>query len=127
VKEIARAKQFELISNIEDIDTATLILRGGLFDIISRVPPEMVGRSDVYLASIGEATFALELIDAESGSVVALVAERRAIETLNSRTGAAMVPANSATIIGDIRRWAGSLGRRLRSALDKAIKESSAT
>ena len=35
----------------------TLILRGGLLDIISRVPPEFVGRSEVYLASIGEATF----------------------------------------------------------------------
>lgn len=123
VKEVAKSKTLTIIENLEDVDTATLILRGGLIDIISRVPPEMIGRSDVYLSSIGEATFVLELIDAQSGSVVALAAERRAIETLNARTGMVSVPANSASIIGDIRRWSGSLGRRLRTALDRAIKD----
>jgi len=120
-KEIAKGKKFAIVESFDEVDTATLILRGGLLDIVSRVPPEMVGRSDVYLSSIGEATFVLELIDAQNGSVVALVAERRAIETLNAHGGAG-VPANSASIMGDIRRWGGSLARRLRSALDKAIK-----
>ena len=120
-KEIAKGKKFTVVESFDEVDTSTLILRGGLLDIISRVPPEMVGRSDVYLSSIGEATFVLELIDAQSGSVVALVAERRAIETLNALGGGG-VPANSASIMGDIRRWGGNLARRLRSALDKAIK-----
>jgi hypothetical protein len=122
-KEIVRARQLEVIDNIADVDASTLIARGGLFDIVSRVPPEMIGRTDVYLSSIGEATFVMELMDAEDGVVVALVAERRGIETLNSRTGYAAVPANSASIMGDIRRWSSSLARRLRDALDKAIKE----
>lgn len=121
-KEIAKAKEFTIVENIDEIDTATLILRGALIDIISRVPPEMVGRSDVYLSSIGAATFAMEFIDAKTGGVVALVAERRAIETLNARSGMA-VPANSASVMGDIRRWSGDLARRLRGRLDKAIKE----
>lgn len=122
-KEIARAKQFTIVDNIDDIDSATLILRGGLVDIISRVPPETVGRSDVYLSSVGAATFVMEFIDARNGNVVALVAERRAIETLNSRSGMAAVPANSASVMGDIRRWSGDLARRLRTRLDQAIKE----
>jgi hypothetical protein len=121
-KEISKAKQFTLVENIDDIDTATLILRGALIDIISQVPPEMVGRSDVYLSSVGAATFVMEFIDAKTGGVVALVAERRAIETLNARTGA-MVPANSASVMGDLRRWSGDLARRLRTRLDEAIKE----
>jgi hypothetical protein len=121
-KELVRAKQFEIIENLDEVDTSTLIARGALLDIVSRVPPEMIGRSDVYLSSIGEATFVIELMDAENGHVVALAAERRSIETLNARSGA-MVPANSASIMGDIRRWAGNLARRLRNALDKAIKE----
>ncbi len=122
-KEISKAKQFTLVENIDDIDTATLILRGALIDIISNVPPEMVGRADVYLSSVGAATFVMEFIDARTGSVVALVAERRAMETLNSRSGMATVPANSASVMGDIRRWSGDLARRLRTRLDKAIKE----
>ena len=122
-KEISRAKQFTIVDNIDDIDAQTLILRGALIDVISKVPPEMVGRSDIYLSSVGAATFVMELIDARTGGVVALVAERRAIETLNSRTGMANVPANSASIMGDIRRWSGDLARRMRNGLDKAIKE----
>ena len=122
-KEIAKAKEFSIIDNIDDIDSSTLILRGALIDIISRVPPEMVGRSDVYLSSVGAATFAMEFIDARTGGVVTLVAERRAMETLNSRSGMATVPANSASVMGDIRRWSGDLARRLRTRLDKAIAE----
>lgn len=124
MKEFSKAKNFTIIENIDDVDAATLILRGGLFDIISRVPPEAAVRSDIYLSSVGETTFALELIDAQSGTVVAMVAERRSIiETQNFRLGMGGVPANSATIMSDIRRWAAGLARRLRSALDKAIKE----
>jgi hypothetical protein len=119
-KEFAKAKSFAIIDNVDDVDGSTLILRGALIDIISRVPPELTGRSDIYLSSIGAATFVMELIDARSGNVVALAAERREAETLNARGGFA-TPANSATIMGDIRRWSGSLARRLRVALDKAI------
>ena len=122
-KEIAKAKQFTIVENIEDIDASTLILRGGLVDIISRVPPETVGRSDVYLSSVGAATFVMEFMDAKSGNVVALVAERRSIDTLNNRSGMAAVPANSASVMGDIRRWSGDLARKLRDRLDKAIKD----
>jgi len=122
-KEISKAKQFTIVDDIDDVDSATLLLRGGLIDIVSRVPPETVGRSDVYLSSVGEATFVMEFIDARSGNVVALVAERRSIETLNSRSGMAAIPANSASVIGDIRRWSGDLARRLRTRLDEAIKE----
>jgi hypothetical protein len=122
-KEIAKAKQFTMVDSIDEIDSATLILRGALIDIISQVPPQMVGRADVYLSSLGAATFVMEFIDAKSGNVVALVAERRAIETLNARSRMATVPANSASIMGDIRRWSGDLARRLRERLDQAIKE----
>ncbi len=122
-KEISKAKQFTILENIDDIDSQTLILRGALIDIISNVPPEMIGRSDVYLSSVGAATFVMEFIDARTGGVVALVAERRAMETLNARSGMIAVPANSASVMGDIRRWSGDLARRLRSRLAKAIKE----
>jgi hypothetical protein len=119
--EIVKAKNFTIIDGIDEIDSGTLIMRGALLDIISRVPPETVGRSDVYLSSVGAATFVIELIDAQTGSVVALAAERRSIETINARGGFASVPANSASVMGDIKRWSSGLARRLRNALDKAV------
>lgn len=125
-KEISKAKAFTIIENLEEVDTATIIARGALLDIISRVPPEFVGRSEIYLSSVGAATFVMELIDARSGAVVALAAERRSVETLNARVGAT-VPANSASIMGDIRRWSGSIARRVREGMDKAIREGATT
>ncbi|MFV2090823.1 MAG: hypothetical protein ACC642_09205, partial [Pseudomonadales bacterium] len=106
----------------DEIGPNTIILRGALLDIISRVPADTIGRSEIYLSSVGEATLVMELIDAETGYVLALVAERRGIGTLNN-IGGAMVPANSVSVIGDVRRWAGSAARKMRNELDKALKE----
>jgi hypothetical protein len=116
--EFAKGKNFEIV---DEIGPGTLVLRGGLFDIISKVPPEFVGRSEIYLASVGAATLALELIDANTGEVVAVVAERRNMPTMNNRTGMAMVQANKATIRGDLIRWSKDLAKRLRNEMDKAI------
>lgn len=117
-KEIEKGKRFTVT---DEIGPDTIILRGALLDIISRVPPQLSGRSEVYLASVGEATLVMELIDAENGSVLALVAERRGIATINANSGA-MVPTNSATVLGDVRRWARSAAAKLRGELDKAMK-----
>ncbi len=112
--EIQKAKNFELV---EDIDRNTLVMRGAVLDIISRVPPETVGRSEIYLNSIGEATLVMELIDAGTGEVVALVAERRHLQ----RGGSSGMPANTVTIIADIRGWARRAAMTLRKELDDAI------
>jgi hypothetical protein len=117
VKGLQKGKRFELVS---ELGPRTMIMRGGVLDIISKVPPETAGRSEIYLASIGEGTLVLELLDAETGDVLALVAERRSF----SRPGGIdfmTMPTNSATIIGDIRRWATSAGKKLSKELDKAI------
>ena len=118
IKELKRAKNFTIV---DEIQPNTLIMRGAALDIISRVPPETVGRSDVYLASIGEATLVLELIDANTGEVAAVVSERRAIESGTGQIDQFSTPANSATVIGEIRRWANRAARKFTKELDKAI------
>ena len=114
VKEIQRAKKFEVV---DDVGPGTIIMRGAILDIISRVPPETVGRSEIYLASIGEATLILELLDAETGDVLAVVAERRAM----GQSYMTSMPTNNVTILADIRRWARREATTLRVELDKAI------
>ena len=47
-----------------------LILRGALHDIVSNVPPEYIGRSEIYITSVGEATLVIEGVDSLSGEVV---------------------------------------------------------
>ena len=96
-------------------------MRGAVLDIISLVPPDTVGRSEIYLASVGEATLVLELIDASTGEVAALVAERQALQSGTGSIDAFSMPTNNATIIAEIRRWARREASTLKQALDDAI------
>ena len=116
IKEIQRAKNFEIS---DEIGPNTLIMRGAVLDIISRAPPEFVGANEVYLSNVGEATLVLELIDAESGEPVAVVAERRAFQSGGSIDMA--MPTSNVTIIAEVRRWSRRAATKLRTELDKAI------
>ena len=119
MKQIEKGKQFQLV---EEIGPNTLILRGGLLDIVSNVPPQMTGPSDIYLSSVGEATLVMELLDAETGEVVALVAERRRIQPMGGGgISEFSTPTNSVTVLADVRRFATNAATRLRKELDKAI------
>ena len=118
VKELQRAKNFTIV---DEIGPNTLIMRGAALDIISKVPPETIGRSEIYVANMGEATLVVELIDAKDGEVVAVVAERRAIQSGHGRIDEFTMPANRTTVFAEVRRWANRAARRLREELDKAI------
>ena len=91
-----------------------LIIVGGLLDIVSQVPPEDVGRSEIWLRSLGEATLVIELRDSLSNEVVYRAVERRAAETVGNR----MIRANTATTWAEVRRWARRWAVRLREGLD---------
>ena len=118
VAELNKAKQFSVV---DEIGPNTLIMRAAVLDIVSNVPPDLVGRGDVYLSNIGEATFVLELIDAEDGEVVAVVAERQRIQAGTGRVDSFSTPANRATVMSEVRRWAKRAAIKLRKELDKAI------
>lgn len=118
VAEIQKAKKFQVV---DQIGGNTLIMRGAVLDIISKVPPETVGRSDIYLSNIGEATLVVELIDARDGEVVAVVAERRALQSGSGQIDTFSSPTTNVTVWAEVRRWARRSAQRLRSELDKAI------
>lgn len=92
----------------------TLIIVGALHDIVSRVPPEQIGRGEIWLSSLGEATLIIELSDSLSGEVIFRAVERRAVE----RVGGQGVRANSASTWGEVRRWARRWATNLRDGLD---------
>jgi len=118
VKEIQKAKNFRIS---DEMGPHALIMRGALLDIVSFVPPETIGRSEIYLANIGEATLVVELIDADTGEVVAVVSERRKIQAGTGRIDQFSMPTNRATVIAEVRRWASRAAGKLRKELDKAI------
>ena len=118
VAELNKSKTFNVV---DQIGPNTLIMRAAVLDIVSNVPPDLVGRGDVYLTNIGEATLVLELIDAEDGEAVAVVAERQRIQSGTGRIDSFSVPANRATVMTEVRRWAKRAANKLRKELDKAI------
>jgi hypothetical protein len=120
VKELNRSKIFEVV---EEVGPDTLLVRAAVLDIVSNVPPNFTGTADVYLSAVGEASFIFELIDAETGVVQATVGERRRIQPPSRMYDVSSAPANSATIMNDIERWAQSVARDLRVALEKARKK----
>ena len=118
VAEINKGERFTVV---DEIGPNTLIMRGAVLDIISKVPPQTVGRSDIYLASIGEATLVLELIDAEGGEVVAVVAGRQAIKSGTGTIDTFSMPTTRATVLAEVKRWARRAATKLRKELDKAM------
>ncbi len=120
ISEIEKLKNLPLA---DEIGPDTLILRGSVLDIISRVPPESIGMSEIYVATVGEATLVLELIDAESGNVIAVAAERQAISPAGGRRiDQFSMPANSVTVFANVRRWARRAAGNLREELDAATQ-----
>jgi len=91
-----------------------LIIVGGLHDIVSRVPPDMIGRGDIYLSSVGEATLVLEARDSLSGETIYRAIDRRSAE----RAGGAMTMSNTVTSKAEVRRLAQRWASRLREGLD---------
>jgi len=120
VKALGQSKVFEVV---DTVGPGTLIVRGAVLDIVSDVPPTRTGVNDVYLSAVGEATFVIELIDAETGVIQARVAERRRIQPPGRMYDVSSVPANSATVWSDVKLWANQVGQDVRRALEKAHKK----
>ncbi len=109
-EEMAKSTRFEMTDTAGD---DVLIIRGGLNDIMSRVPPEQIGRNDIFLRSVGEATLILEVVDSKSGEVIFRAVERR---SAGSSTGG--IKANSVTTLAEVRRMLRRWATTLREGLD---------
>lgn len=90
-----------------------LIVRGAIIDIVSRVPPERPGRTDTFLDSVGQATFVIELIDAETRAVLV-----RGVDTRSADTPGVTQRANRVTNSAEVRRLAAHWARQLAGALN---------
>lgn len=110
-EELSKSERFT-VSDAPGPDV--LIIRGGLHDIISRVPPELVGSGQIYLRSVGEATLILEAVDSQSGEVIFRAVERRSAE----RPGGDMMLMSPVTTWAEVRRLARGWATKLRDGLD---------
>jgi hypothetical protein len=92
-----------------------LMIRGGLINVTSMVPPDPMGaRSDIYLSNVGDATLVLELRDSETHAILARSVDRRAAESI----GDTFQRSNSVTNAADVKRLIRFWATRLREGLD---------
>jgi hypothetical protein len=105
------------MERVESPGPNVLIVRGAIIDIVSRVPPERAGRTDTYLDSVGQATFVIELIDAESKAVLV-----RGVDTRSADTPGVTQRANRVTNSSEVRRLAAHWARQLADALNNVTQ-----
>jgi hypothetical protein len=108
VAELGKSKRFALT---DQAGPGVLEIRGAIVDVVSHVPKEPIGRSAIFVKSLGEATLVVELRDSQTHQVLARAMDRRAAEQ------AFPTRANSVTTLADVHnaaeRWANLLRRRL--------------
>lgn len=112
-EELAKSKYFTLTSTPAP---DTLIIFGQILDLVSNVPPAPMGRGDIYLTKIGEATLVLEIKDSQSGETLARAIDRSAIEpSVATRSN---VVTNTSELRRQARKWASNLVRSLDKVRD---------
>ena len=112
VEELARSERFTIVN---EPGPDVLLIRGGLLDVVSYVPPDPIGtRSDIYLSRVGEATLVIELRDSITETILARAVDRRAAERV-----VGMTQSNRVQNRAEVRRLAKTWARMLREQLDE--------
>lgn len=111
-EEMANSTRFTMV---EEPGPDVLIISGGLHDIVSNVPPETMGNSNIYLTSVGEMSLILEAADSRSNEVLFRAVERRAAQTQSGMATQANTLTNWADVRRLLRHWAVALREGLDS------------
>lgn len=110
LEEFQRSTVFEIV---EEAGPDVIDVHVGLLDVVSRVPPDTVGRSRVFIDRVGEATLVLEVRDSVSHTALARAVDRRAAESMTAMESTP--PRNRAEVRRLGRRWGGILRDGLES------------
>ena len=112
-EELAKSRHLALVT---ESGPDVLLVRTSLLDIVSKVPPEEPGRSEIYLDEVGAATLVLELQDAQSGETLARAVDRRAADPVDY-TGTNVSRVTSVQAWTEVRRvarrWASLVTQRI--------------
>lgn len=107
------AQSFEIV---EEAGPGVLVVHGSLSDIVSHVPPTMIGAGNSYISKVGAATVVIEARDSLSGEILFQASERSDIEPRGRR----MMDANSVEVRSELRRWSQRVAGKLVKGLESA-------
>ena len=112
LEELSESKHFTLV---DEAGPDVLLIRGAVLDVVSWAPPEPIGRGEVFISEVGEATLVLELRDSITETVLVRAVDRRAAESYGLYGDLSLsspVP-NQADVKRVVRYWAQLLRERL--------------
>ncbi len=78
-----------------------------------------IGRSEIYLSRVGQATLVLQIEDSMSREVLARIVDRRAAQPAGGGDITFAMPSSSASTNAEVRRLARTWARLLTRGLDK--------
>lgn len=111
LEELGKSERFTIV---DERGSDVLLINGALLDVVSYVPEEPIGNSEIYLSRVGEATLVLEIRDSVTDAIFARAVDRRAAES-----GAMeFTRSNRVTNRAEVRRVAKYWARRLREILE---------
>lgn len=111
-EELAESEHFTLV---DEAGPDVLLIRGGLLDVVSYVPPDLGGARDrVFLSRVGEATLVLEIRDSITEAIMARAVDRRAAESAFD-----LQESNRVNNASEVKRLARTWARILRERLDE--------
>jgi len=110
--EMGRSERFQIV---EEKGDDVLLVRIGLLDVVSMVPPDTIGRSQIFLDRVGEATLVLEIHDSVSNAIYARAVDRRAAQSQTARES------NQVTNRAEVRRLGRRWGTIIRDGLDSLL------
>lgn len=111
-KELGKSEHFTIVS---EPGPDVLLIRGALLDVVSFVPPEPIGRGEIFLSRVGEATLVLEIRDSVSDAILVRAVDRRAAED----AAGGFSRSNRVFNAAEVRRMAQAWARKLRERLDE--------
>ena len=110
VEELRKVERFEMVRRP---GPDTMVIVGFVLDVVSRIPPEPMGRGGIFLTEVGSATLALQIHDSQSNEILARIIDRRTAESTR------MIDAHSANSWAEARRVTRSWAKLLRKRLDQ--------
>lgn len=116
IAEMEKGENFEIVT---EPGPDVLLITGGLLDVVSYIPPDIVGRGNIYLSRVGEATLVLEMRDSVTGAILVRAIDRRAAEDAAGYGS----QSNRVTNASEFRRVASAWARILRDSLDRFMAE----
>lgn len=111
-EEFAAGKYFSVVA---EPGPGVLLVRSGLTDVVSFVPPQRAGRGAVFLAELGQGTLVLEVDDSVTGQPLVSAVDRRRVETSREVMRYSNPVTNSQEVRRVVRQWA----RQLVAGLDE--------